>query len=85
MDDWIWVSRASVCFAGTPRSLGIRVPDREHLCFQALGKRLGPRRLVFVTVALSVIFLVLFFVGLSETVMSLKVAVDENGLVGMVA
>lgn len=72
------------CLGSTIASLGIRVPDREHLCFQTLGKRLGPERLVFVTVFLSVAFLVLFLFGLCQTVMSLKVTIDKSSLVAMV-
>ncbi|CAK9075150.1 Uncharacterized protein SCF082_LOCUS36466 [Durusdinium trenchii] len=72
------------CLGSTVASLGIRVPDREHFCFQQLGKLLGPRRLIFVTMSLSVAFFILFFCGLSQTVMSLKVANSLPDLVKMV-
>ena len=72
------------CIGSTVASLGIRVPDREHFCFQRLGKYLGPKKLVFVTSTLSLVFLVLFFCGLSNTVMSLDVNIEKDSLIGMV-
>lgn len=62
------------CIGSTVASLGIRVSDREHFCFQALGRMVGPSRVLYVATALSLAFYVLFFCGLSQTVMSLEVA-----------
>mmetsp|Transcript_119236 Transcript_119236/g.282998 ORF Transcript_119236/g.282998 Transcript_119236/m.282998 type:complete len:460 (+) Transcript_119236:55-1434(+) len=69
------------CIGSTVASLGIRVPDREHGCFQKLGRYLREKRLIYVTSFLFVVFCVFFFWGLNESVMTLKVA----NLEGMVA
>jgi len=61
------------CVGSTVASLGIRVPDREHGCFQKIGRVLGAKRLLFVVGPAFVTFAVLFFIGLQTTVMSLRV------------
>ncbi|CAE7662024.1 unnamed protein product [Symbiodinium pilosum] len=61
------------CLGSTIAALGIRVPDREHGCFQQLGKVLTPKRLLLGVSVLFVLFAVPFFWGLNQTVMGLKV------------
>ncbi|CAE7569083.1 unnamed protein product [Symbiodinium natans] len=61
------------CLGSTIAALGIRVPDREHGCFQKLGRALTEKNLVLGVSVLFVLFAIPFFWGLNETVMGLKV------------
>jgi len=61
------------CLGSTVAALGIRVPDREHGCFQQIGRALNEQSLLWAVTALFVLFAIPFFWGLNETVMGLKV------------
>jgi len=61
------------CIGSTVAALGIRVPDREHGCFQKLGKMASEKDLLLFVSLLFAIFAILFFVGLTQTVMALRI------------
>lgn len=61
------------CVGSTVASLGIRVPDREHGCWQKAGKMLREQRLIFAVAPLCLVFVGLFVIGLNKPVMNLAV------------
>jgi len=65
------------CVGSTVASLGIRVPDREHGCWQRAGQALGAESLIYIIALLSASFALLFFGGAGNTVMALQVG-DVN-------
>lgn len=61
------------CVGSTVASLGIRVPDREHGCWQKAGEMLRQQHLIFVVAPLFLVFAGLFATGLNTSVMKLEV------------
>ncbi|CAE8685611.1 unnamed protein product [Polarella glacialis] len=62
------------CVGSTIASLGIRVPDREHGCWQKAGRFLGRKGLLCVVAPLTIAFSVLFVFGMGETAMALDLS-----------
>eukprot|EP00930_Biecheleria_cincta_P071604 TRINITY_DN5908_c0_g2_i1.p1 TRINITY_DN5908_c0_g2~~TRINITY_DN5908_c0_g2_i1.p1 ORF type:complete len:508 (-),score=87.47 TRINITY_DN5908_c0_g2_i1:316-1809(-) len=67
------------CVGSTVASLGIRVPDREHGCWQKAGRMLREQRLIFAVAPLCLAFVGFFVVGLNKPVMELAVG-KLNGM-----